>query len=166
MKKVFLITFAAFFMTGMASAQLPIQKGKVFVNANTSYMRINIEEGLPFYLNANGGYFLVDNFALLVGTSFISFSGKGSYSNYMYELNTGPRYYFARSGKGSFFVNSLLGLSKYQKNDATFSLSLGAGYAIFLNDKVALEPMTTYMIPLDSNYDNSFIIGVGISVFF
>lgn len=167
MKKILFMVFAAFLMAGTAMAQLPVKKGNMFVNADLSNLNLSFGGGsTSFALGAHGGYFLADNLALMAGLGIGTRSFEGGGSSTDFDINAGARYYFAEQSKGSFFANGLLGVNKWTDLDATFGLTLGAGYALFLNEHVSLEPMVNLQLPFSSGSDVTFSIGGGISVYF
>ncbi len=161
MKKVLFVVFVSFLMVGSTMAQLPISKDNFFVNANTSDFRLSFSDGTSFNLGAHGGYFLADKLALVGGLTIEASDGYNAFG-----IQAGARYYFLEQSKGSFFASGLLGVRKQKDVDATFGLTLNAGYAIFLNEHVALEPMVNLWLPFSSDYDVIFSIGGGISVYF
>ena len=154
--KVFLFALAALLLTETASAQRTF-----FINANASEVHQSFGNGASFNLNANGGWFLAENFALTGGVGFSSYS-RNSYSTNTVALNAGGRFYFT----DNFFAQGLLNVSKSKNLDTRTGLRLGAGYAIFLNDRVALEPIASVVIPFASDSNASLAIGGGISVYF
>ncbi len=161
MKKILFAVAAFFFMAGTAMAQLPLSKGNLFVNADVSNVDISFGDNTTFTLGANGGYFLADKLALIGGIDFYTTKDFN-----MFGINVGARYYFLEQTKGSFFASGLLGVDKIKNVDATFGLTIDAGYAYFLNQHVALEPKLTLWLPFSKDYDTTFSIGAAISVYF
>jgi outer membrane protein len=96
-------------------------------------------------VSPNFGYFVVDNVAVGGSLTYISdtYKSTGGYSSTSSELLIGPfvRYYVAPGffGQGAVAIGSESGptanLTKW---------SLGVGYAHFLNDHVAIEPLIYY----------------------
>ncbi len=169
MKKIFVMAFAVLISAGTAMAQLPINKGNFFVSANISELDLTFGGGTDFTLGAGGGYFLADKLALIGGLSISADSqkiGGETYSDNSFGLAAGARYFFLEQTKGGFFADGMLGVNKQKDVDAAFRLALGAGYAYFLNEHVALEPMVMLTLPFSSDYDVTFSIGGAISVYF
>ncbi len=126
-----------------------------------------------FGLNVAGGYFIMDNLAvgLLIGfesekTGDVSASGFG----------IGPvvRYYLPMKVFGQ--LSYQFGSQKTDTGDFDFTyttgdLGIGVGYAAFVNDHVAIEPMIAYHMTSakpeegDSVNGGSFGLNVGISVY-
>ncbi|MCL2028401.1 MAG: hypothetical protein FWG79_07955 [Bacteroidales bacterium] len=146
---------------------MPINKGNFFANASASNLGlifIDDESYLNFNLTFYGGYYLINNLALVSGVGFQRISISGDSFNSI-ALDVGARYYFATIGDGGFFANGVLGLSKSGRSEAEFGLGLGVGYSFFLNNRVAIEPIANLVIPF-SDSPIAFTLGVGISVFF
>jgi hypothetical protein len=165
MKKILFVVLAAALMSGTAMAQIPIGKGDFFVNANTSQLDLSFGNGTNFTLGANGGYFIINKLAIVgglnIGTQKIS-----GVSNNHFNLNVGARYHFWEQSKGCLFASALMGVEKYKNISASFAFTLNAGYAFFLTEHIALEPLLTLMLPFNSDYDVTFSIGGGISIYF
>lgn len=128
-----------------------------------------------FALDVQGGYFLMDNLAagLLIGLSTSSIGGASSTA-----FGVGPfvRYYAPFKVFGQ--LSYQFGGAKIDDGISDLSTSVGAfgigvGYAAFLNDHVAIEPMVGYSL-LSSKLDvdgaesvagSELGIAIGISVY-
>jgi outer membrane protein len=133
------------------------------------------------------GYFVINNLAVGLGVEVLSGKSKFEQSNgelVSSQLLVGPfvRYYV---GPGVFFQGDFnVGSSKDKSTGGSISQeekfnlsrwSLGAGYAIFLNDHVAIEPLISYQSlttkPKDSqdsdvkNINSGLNINLGIQVY-
>ncbi len=169
MKKLIVITFALFSMASSLTAQ--ISKGDFFVTtsflggrsfgASGNVLDIAFGDQSSFYLNSGGGYFLIDNLAL-VGDMGFSFAE--DYNSFV--LDAGVRYYFAEVGPGVFYGSGLFGFDKVKDIDAVFGLQLGGGYAIFLTSNIAIEPQLKLDIPFKDGYNVSFHMGGSFSIYF
>ena len=170
MKKVFLVLLSALMMAGTASAQLPIQRGNILVNTSGSNVTLGFtDSSTSFNLGVSGGYFLANKLALMGGLGFgywSSGSGDWSYSSSSVVFSAGARYYFVELGKGAFFGHGMLNITKVKDVDADLGLNIGAGYAIFLNDRVSLDPMFGISFPFKDGAKAAIAIGGGISVYF
>ena len=164
MKKVVLVSFLLFMSLGSIFAQLPTGKGNFFANTRLTGLEFSTDDLTSFSIGANGGYFLADKLALVGGLSIttLSFGGE-TFSSF--GLNAGARYYFAENANGSFFADGLLGLQKADNSDAIVGLTLNGGYAVFLKENIAIEPMATLFLPF-SNGDVTFSLGAGFSIYF
>lgn len=153
MKKViFAVVLATFFAT-IAHAQL-IDKGTLMAGGTlelTTKKQDNV-----FILNPTLGYFFADNIALGASVSYSSITKLNSFS-------VGPfaRYYF----NFGLFAHTGLNFSHVEsaerKND--FDFVFGAGYAAFLNDNVALEPLFTVNLLGGETYTR---LGISLQVYF
>lgn len=134
-----------------------------------------------FSLAPTVGYFFVDNFAAGLGVSLEVDGFKSQISNTKltsttFQLSPFVRYYLK---PGIFFQGSFgVGASKSAQSGTTTSdrssgvssWSLGAGYAWFLNDYVAIEPTIGYNTTIKKEGDFKYInggfgINVGIQVY-
>jgi outer membrane protein len=109
-----------------------------------------------FSFNPDFGYFVIDNLAVgaNLGLSLTSYKSDGSAYKYTTNsLTVGPfvRYYFPVK----IFLQGNLGIGTMKSKDdnngdidenkySVFGTSLGAGYALMLNDNVAIEPLIGY----------------------
>ncbi len=169
MKKVLLMMIAIVLTAGTAMAQIPTERGNAFVNAHTSDFNLSFGNGTRFSLGANAGYFVFNNFAVLggLGVSATKYKENGiEFKTNSFNVNVGARFYFAEQNNGKFFASGLFGVDKAKGRDATASLTFNAGYALFLNEHVALEPLVNLWIPFSDGYDVRFSLGAGISVYF
>lgn len=99
------------------------------------------------------GYFVSDGLAVGLGINLNSHSEKEDGDDDKYTSNTfliSPfvRYYSSVGLFGDASIGIGSQKSKYgsdgESKDNVFGWSLGAGYAIFLNDHVSIEPMISY----------------------
>jgi hypothetical protein len=146
-------------------------------NQNTTIVTTTRYSDVTF--NPKVGLFITDALALGVDFNIDSYTSKNkdngvrSTSSY-YTLGAFGRYYFP----SKIFLEGDLGFGRRSTNgNATtniFTYSLGAGYAIFFNDHVALEPMILYKGVNNTNakdsryktHDGSLQVGVGLQVYF
>ena len=98
-----------------------------------------------FGLEGRAGYFLVDNLVVGLDLGFNSYS-VGSYSESTLALGPFARYYF----KMRLFAEAgyQFGAVTADGNDRgnTSSFGLGAGYAAFIHEHFAIEPMLQYSL--------------------
>ncbi len=161
MKKVIFVMLAAFLFTANTMAQHPINKGDFFVNASLSNFDLSFGDGTSFKMASYGGYFLIDKLALIGG---IGLDTRKDYTSF--DFSAGVRYYFLEQTKGSFFTSGTLDLTKVTDIDATVGMKFNLGYAFFIVPNVSLEPLINLWIPFSSDYDVTFSIAGGISVYF
>lgn len=174
MKKVLVVLVASLLAVG-AFAQTEKGKFRVGGNADLSFLNTKYDgadkSDNDFNFGANAGYFVIDNLAVEAGVGFgYSKDGAKDVSSTAYTLNIGARYYLpVKVFVGANF--EFLGAKVGDADSATGTgLNLLAGYAIFLNDKVAIEPALGYRLGL-GNKDkgtkfNQFGAQVGFSLFF
>ena len=158
MKKIVLTVFAAFIIMS-ASAQ--IGKGTVLLSGASSFDFTSNNEDAgdfsEFTLGLRGGYFIMDNLALGLTAGYFKNS----------EIDDAAT---AFGAFGRYYVNGkiLLGAGFTSQKFGDFSssaISLEAGYAIFANEAVAIEPTLNYSMFGGDAEGAAFGLNVGISVF-
>ena len=138
------------------------------------------------FVNPSFGYFVIDGLAVGLNLSIQRShfeSDQGSFESTSSGFSVGPivKYYLENGifgmgtigfGTGSTEFES--GGTENESKDRLFNWQVGAGYAIFLNDHVAIEPMISYgslrVEDRDSDIDvanisRSFTIGAGFTIF-
>lgn len=95
-----------------------------------------------FFFDSYVGYFVVDNLAATASLSYLASSGAGSAS-----LSLGGRYYIQK-----FYAGCDLTLDD-------ISLRFNAGYPIFINDEIAIEPSISYSKVSESTSSLSMLVG-------
>ena len=133
--------------------------------------------------NPKAGYFIIDKLALGAGINLLTTTNKDERSSDK-EITTSTsfdpfvRYYL---DPGIFFQGSFgVGYNKFKETngntttttkDNVSNWSLSAGYAIFLNDHVAIEPSIGYQSYITKNnpdlkfIDSSLFINVGFQIY-
>src|SRR5690606_15527044 len=126
------------------------------------------------------GYFVADGLAVGLGLNLNSLSEKDDDDKFTastFLISPFARYYSSVGLFGDVSVGLGSEKNKYNDNepnkDKIFGWSLGAGYAIFLNDHVSIEPMVSYNNYSYTDADDSankvktgqFMIQVGFNIF-
>ena len=166
MKKLLLLTFifTAFTMNAQTS------QGSIFVGANLGNAMV-AGTGIQFAsqdgesnlsLAVDGGYFVMDDLALLVGLGYSSNSAADS-NAFSYRL--GGKYYLMSKMP---ITLDYTGSSIKDADENPSWLGLGVGYALFLGDNVAIEPGLRYNLTMNDDFteENVFQLNVGFSIFF
>ncbi len=169
MKKILLVSaiLLAFVVT---NAQTQTEKGKFVVGGTSAFSFSSTNfDGVDdnyntFNFNINGGYFVIDN--LSIGAAF----GYQSQKFDAADIDTnatlfaiGARYYFQN------FFGGLAFQSEKQKDiDALNSINIEAGYAIFVNDFISINPGLVYSFGIgDMNEGNNTFQGqIGFAIYF
>jgi hypothetical protein len=159
MKKGLLTLFAALTFFA-ASAQ--IEKGAILVNGQSSldFTSSKPDGGDSFSeitLGLKGGYFFIDNLA--VGPQIVYY--KHSEAD---DALTGFGLF------GRYYVNGKIilgaGFNSNKAGDASWTtVPLEAGYAAFVTDNVAIEPVVSYELWSGDQKGSAFGLSVGISVY-
>ena len=212
MKKTFLFLFIIVLALPPA-AQCQLDKGAWFgsFTANLGYNNDKLNEtgGMTMQINTmnimvidNIGYFVARHLAIGPGITF-NYTGNqvksdtagGSIktNNTLYSIDFSPfiRYYFATTGKVSYFaqVNGTIGYgqdiqkfanTKFTVNTTTYGGGIGAGLVYLFLDNVGLEALVAYNVTGNSiknkesivktfdytSLHNSVSLGLGFSVYF
>jgi hypothetical protein len=158
MKKVLLTLFAA---TVVFAASAQISKGTILLagNSNLNFQSNNEDAGddSDLTLNLKGGYFFMDN---LAGGLVVQYAKNSEADDAATAFGPFVRYYV--NGKIILGAAYLLGSAGDFKANA---LQIEAGYAIFANDAVAIEPSVYYQMYSGDAEGASFGLNVGISVY-
>lgn len=133
--------------------------------------------------NPNVGYFLVDKVAvgasLLLSSSQWKGNGNNSTTNIYTSASFNPfvRYYLDQGifFEGQFGFGTIKTKNKAvnpptESTTSTYNWSLGAGYAYFLNDNVAVEPFVGFRsngrkVGGTTGIENSLFLNVGLQVY-
>lgn len=158
MKKL-LIVLAAFALSSCAYAQ--ISKGTIMLAGSSSFdFTSNNEDAGDFSqidLDVKGGYFIMDNLALGLN---LGYSKNSELDDALTTFGLFGRYYV----NGKILVG--LGFNSSKFGDVSFSeIPIEVGYALFLNDAVALEPALNYTMFGGDAEGAAFGFRIGISVF-
>lgn len=119
-----------------------------------------------FSLNTSAGYFVIDNLSLGLNLGF-SFSSIEDSNTNRIEIGPALRYYFNK-----IFVGTNYSKARTKANGmsaSTNQLGFIAGYAIFINDKIAIEPNLNYSTWFGGDLDestDSFGVQVGFNLYF
>ncbi len=153
MKKTIFALLLALSLGTIAQAQL-VDKGTVMAGGSLELTTKNKDN--VFIINPMLGYFFADNAALGASLSYSSITKLNTFS-------VGPfaRYYFNFGLFAHTGINFSHVESAERKND--FDFVFGLGYAAFLNDNVALEPLFTVNLLDGAAYTR---LGISLQVYF
>jgi hypothetical protein len=161
MRKLF-IGLCLLIVSVAANAQF--ERGKVIINTSLTGLDLSYSDSEKghFGLNAMGGYFILDNFAL-TGSVGMDLADKVN----SYHFGVGGRYYL--EDNGLYFGGMVQDTSYSYKdagNDNSFSLMGEAGYAFFLSRTVTIEPSVYYNLSLSNGDYSKFGLKLGFSFYF
>jgi opacity protein-like surface antigen len=135
MKKIFFAFGVALLSVITTHAQT--EKGTLLLGGDVSF---NSTDGnSQFVARPNIGVFVANNFA--IGGQGYLFTGDGFTS---WRVGPFARYYFTQSTKGKPFVGADVSVGGTDDSDTEFGFGARAGYAIFLNQSIALELGVSY----------------------
>jgi len=161
MRKILFTAIVIIFTTTAAFAQqYAPYKGNIFLNAGISNMNAHITDPFVFNLNIGTGYFVANKLALITQMGIRIHDDVNTLG-----IGAGVRFYIPKE-RTDLFVNGLLGVTKTGDADAITTLTLEAGYSLFLNGHVAFEPLASLIIPFSSGANTQFTIGAAFTVFF
>lgn len=174
MKKIVLLAAVLMMSASAAFAQTESGTFRIGGSSNLGFSSIKqdvdgAKSANEFNLGVDAGYFLIDNLSLNVGVNFESYKMDEAKSNTI-GINAGLRYYLPVN----VFVNADFELRSLKNGDdkavSGTALNLGAGYAAFVCDNFAIEPMVGYRLGLGNKDDGTkasgFVAKVGLSYYF
>jgi hypothetical protein len=164
MKKV-LFTMALALATSAAFAQF--SKGRILAGGSIGFSSETVKSEFDgnestigkqtdITFTPQAGFFVMDNLAVGAGialesSTFKPDGGDGKQTTSEFTFNPFARYYFgpgvfgqATVGFGSAKEEEDTGSTTTETKASVFRWNLGLGYAIFLNDNVAIEPVIGY----------------------
>lgn len=146
------------------AAQAQFEKGKWMLNPSLTGLELTHDtdaDRTTFGLEAQGGYFVLDNLAVTMKLG-ATWNENGGNTD-VYSMGVGARYYFDKTG---IFAGANVNLDRWDwgETDKTkCSFGLEAGYAYFLSRTVTIEPSAYWNV----NDDRSkFGIKVGFGFYF
>ncbi|MEM1260497.1 MAG: hypothetical protein AAGH81_18380 [Bacteroidota bacterium] len=161
MKKL-IICFTFFIAVGVMAQT---EKGELFLEANTgtaatgnTSFSLSASDGdTAWSVGIDGGYFVMDDLAIKAG---LGYSDPGDLFDGTFVYKLGAKYYLNEIiPLGADFT----GFSSDGFSGTWFGLQ--GGYAVFLGDKVAIEPTLRYNIALDDDVNSAFQALVGFVIF-
>ncbi len=145
--------------------------GKWLIEANTGNAMLgttgfyftSFDGETAYNLGFDGGYFIMDDFALKAG---LGFGDNGSASSFSYRL--GAKYYINSMIPLTLDLTGASGDGVKIGNETPLWLGFGAGYAWFLGSNVSIEPGIRYNHSLNDQYVDKgvFQINIGFALHF
>lgn len=134
MKKIFLLIFLALGLL-VSKTKAQTESGTFLLGGNASFQAISGSSSLT--IAPNVGVFVIKNLAFGINADLIAQNGTTWY--------IGPfgRYYFSQQNNGKFFGQVGINVG-HSVGNTQFGTGLAAGYALFLNQAVALEFSANY----------------------
>jgi hypothetical protein len=178
MKKI-ILSILAVASFGIANAQddtggSQTSKGNILIEANTGNAMLgttgfyftSVDGESSYNLGLDGGYFIMDNLALKAGLGYggDSFSDTSSFS---YRI--GAKYYALGMIPVSLDLTGASGDGAENiAGETPMWLGVGAGYAWFLSDNIAIEPGLRYNHSLNEDFSDEgvFQLNIGFTLFF
>jgi len=159
MKKHFIL-FALLLLTIPSISYSQTEKGGVYLNGGSTLAFLDDSPGSPnggyFVLSSKAGYFLGDNFLMSLGADYSKY---GAYSSLGLDVS-------ARGYVEGLFGGIGIGIIREGGVLSGAQLNFEAGYAAFLNDHVALEPVVSYT-KYGGDFDGGSFIGqIGFGIYF
>lgn len=143
MRKIVTFIFLCIPMYAFCQIEKPISKGNSIISGGGTFRYSRYSQSITF--NPGFGYFVIDNLAFGLNTSFnySKISGK----SYSYGFGPFAKYYFYNGiflKAETFFSNTKyegpFGLNKTR----SVTIIPSVGYSYFLNSKISLEPSINY----------------------
>lgn len=149
MKKLLIVLLM---LATSAATYAQFNKGRMLVGGQLSLTSTPNSEfkGTSFSLTPQFGYFVINNLAVGAGLNFNvqkNKSDNSSFSSTSLQFQPFARYYF----NPGIFVHGSYGIgagkAEFTSDESSYNIynwNTSVGYAIFLNDHVAIEPMLGY----------------------
>ncbi|RRD00852.1 outer membrane beta-barrel protein [Prevotella sp. OH937_COT-195] len=162
MKKITMFIIA---LVASLSANAQFEQGKIYLGASLTGLDLSYSgvDKLHFGLEAQGGYFVMDNIMLKANAAVEYFGRNDAPTDF--TLGVGGRYYIIQNGL-YFGVNAKLLHANHSYNDIMPGIEVG--YAFFVNRTVTIEPSLYYAQSFRKHSDYSKFglrLGVGVYLF-
>lgn len=147
---------------GFFAASAQINQGAILVNAKSdlSFVSSSPDGGdsfNEFNIGLKGGYFVIENLAVGAQLGYYKHSEADDAST---SFGLFGRYYV----NGKIILGA--GFNSNKSGDFSYtSIPLEAGYAAFITDNIAVEPVVTYELVSGDMEGSNFGIGVGFSLY-
>jgi hypothetical protein len=183
MKNLFLITIVVLFVSTSAFAQIetvpqtssavgavPIQEGTWMIGGSLGSLGYSFE-GKSFNINVNprAGYFVSDGIAVGASLNGGLTTAKNADDIWTYGIAPFVRYYIPEgsSSTGRFFGQGEIGIAGSSiGSDVDLAFGIGAGYAHFVTQSVALEAVIGYNYSKATTANASVHSGLGFNLGF
>lgn len=162
MKKVYLsLTALLIFTLSHTAAHAQYEEGNWFLNAQLSGLdfakwSFSMEDSdessdfTQFGLNISGGQYFQDNMAAVVSLGYLSISQEDGMDVTAYSVSAGVRRHFGSNffGGAALSMNSINIDSGWGDSQGVkaYMFGVNAGYAIYISERVAIEPGINYAI--------------------
>jgi outer membrane protein len=151
MRKFVFIICTCIPLCSFSQIEKPVTKGNFIISGGGSieyskYKSDNVEFSKRDYsFNPGLGYFILDNFAIGLNTTF-GYS-KLSVKSYTYGLGPYAKYYFKNGiflKTETFYSYNIQKATEITPKTHSLTVAPGIGYSFFLNSKISLEPSLNY----------------------
>jgi hypothetical protein len=150
MRKILALLCLCIPLHSFCQIEKPVSRGNAIISGGGSIEYTKSVQGVNktsthnFNFNPGFGYFIIDNLAVGVNTTFGI--EKLSVKYYTYGIGPYAKYYF---NNGLFlqtetFYSSTKAVGSITHKSTVLTIAPGIGYAIFLNSKISLEPSLNY----------------------
>lgn len=135
--------------------------GFLMRSGSTSFGLISSDGSTIWSIGAEGGYFVMDDFAIKLGLGYTDFDGDSN----MFTYKFGAKYYVISEIP---FEISITGASIKDADENPLWLGIQGGYAIFLGDNISIEPGLRYNVSLNEEFTDEglFELRIGFVLFF
>lgn len=142
-------------LTGLFSLQAQTDKGTLLLGGGLSF---ETSDGTSFFrASPNVGIFILNDVA--ASATFSLFTGEGATS---WAIGPSIRLYLFGNERGKFITQIGVNVGGAKDADTDFGFEVGAGYAAFLNESIALDLLARYTKTGDVK--GIFSLGVGFQI--
>jgi len=165
MKKILLLACVSVIAFSSVSAQESLSAGKLMFQTNVTDLNVTFIDDFSIAMSVRGGYFVADKLPILVGLG-VGYADPTT----VFAAQLGLGYYFY----DGLYLNALGSLS-YSSTDyegigsvsnTIFGITAELGYAIFLTDRIAIDPKLILDVPFKDGLKATFGLGCGFTIFF
>ena len=153
MKQCLLILIACVAMTSYSHAQT--ESGTILLGGDATFQAF--DGGSSFSASPRVGIFVLDD--VVLGAGFSLYTTKGTSQ---WALGPFIRLYLFGNEKGKMIVQSGFNVGGAKNTDTDFGFDIGAGYAFFLNESIAVELLGNYI--KTGNSKGIFTMGAGFQI--
>jgi len=161
MKKILLLACVSVIAFSSVRAQESLSAGNLMFQTNVTDLSVSFIDDFSIGLSVRGGYFVADKLPVLAGIG-VGYADPVT----AFSLQLGLGYYLYEG----LYLNALGSLQYVDVDgygDSTqFGLIGELGYAIFLSDRIAIDPKLILNVPFKDGLKTSLGLGCGFTIFF
>jgi hypothetical protein len=160
MKKILLLACVSLIAFSTVRAQESLSAGKLMFQTNVTDLNATFVDNFSIELSVRGGYFVADRLPILVG---IGVGYADPTTIFGAALGLG---YYLYDGLYLNALGNMVYASANGNSDTIFGVTGELGYAIFLSDRIAIDPKLILGVPFKEGHKVTLGLGIGFTIFF